>query len=177
MKPEKKKEPKVLSQEEYERKIAELQQELEELKKVKVEDKKTIWEPEVGDDYFYINEIGLSIKDWHIRNDELDFNRFMFGNFYKTNNEAVYQAKVQKYTSLFRKYIKEHSEPLDWADIGTSKWLIKWSFYDNDIIFDCSSKVKSQGVVYASSKEILDDAIKFVGKNNVIKYVLEVEED
>lgn len=177
--PFKKKEiKKVLSQEEYERRIAELQNELEELKKVKVEDNKPkkgeIWKPDFGKIYYYldfINEVCPTANNEIV----IDADVFRCGNFYKTKEEAEYQSNVQKHTNLFRKYVEEHSEPLDWEDTKQDKWFLKWSFYSHIIDYDICNKLKYQGVIYASSKEILDDAIEFVGKENVIKYVLGVD--
>ena len=176
MKPEKKKEPKVLSQEEYERRIAELQQELEELKKVKVEEEKKpekgkIWTPELDEDFFYFDENGALYGEEYcdVVTDNLKLD---IGNFYKTSEEAKHQLEVQKYTNLFRKYVEEHSEPLDWSDTSQRKYCL---VYTDNFIFDWNLSAKHQGAIYASSKEILDDAIEFVGKNNVIKYVLGVD--
>ena len=47
------------------------------------------------------------------------------GNFYKTKQEAEYQANVQRYTNLFRKYVEEHNKPLDWADTNQDKYYLK----------------------------------------------------
>ena len=129
MKPERKKEvKKVLSQEEYERRIAELQQELEELKKVKVEEEKKpekgkIWTPELDEDFFYFDENGALYGEEYcdVVTDNLKLD---IGNFYKTSEEAKHQLEVQKYTNLFRKYVEEHSEPLDWSCIGQNKLSI-----------------------------------------------------
>ena len=171
------KEPKnTISQEEYERRLKELQDEIEELKKIKVEESKEkgIWIPKEGEEYYYLDASGHIEKDRYVGCNFLwtDF-KIIYGNYYKTEEDAFEQYCVQKYTNLFRKYVEEHSKPLDWTDIGTDKWFIKWSFYNGgDIVFDCYSKVKAQGTVYASSKEILEDAIEFIGRDNVIKYVL-----
>ena len=178
--PFKKKEiKKVLSQEEYERRIKELQDELEELKKIKIEDNKPkkgeIWKPDFEKVYYYLdftNEVCPTVNN----ETAIDANIFECGNFYKTKEEAEYQANVQKYTALFRKYVEEHSEPLSWNNVNARKYFLKWSFYDETFIFDYYCGAKAQGTIFASSTEILEDAIEFVGKENVIKYVLGVDE-
>ena len=177
--PFKKKEiKKVLSQEEYERRIAELQKELEELKKVKVEDNKPkkdeIWKPKDRDMYYYLcsdYRVALTIN---YGGSTVDSGFMECANFYKTKEEAEYQANVQKYTNLFRKYVEEHSEPLDWNS-GTYKFYVFYSFWSNQIKIDYNYSSKIQGVIYASSEKVLEDAIEFVGKENVIKYVLGVD--
>ena len=179
--PFKKKEvKKILSQEEYERKIAELQEELEELKKVKVEEEKKpeegeIWKPDFGKNYYYLdftNDICPTANN----ETATDADIFRCGNFYKTKEEAEYQANVQKYTNLFRKYVEEHSEPLDW-NRGTYKYYVYYSFLGNQIKIDYNYSSKIQSVIYANSEKVLKDAIEFVGKENVIKYVLGVDCD
>lgn len=179
MKPDRKKEvKKVLSQEEYERRIAELQKELEELKKVKVEEpkKKGVWIPKVGETYYYLDEHGSIEKTQYMGCNCLwtDF-KIIYGNYYKTSEEAFEQYCVQKYTNLFRKYVEEHSEPLDWKK-HISKYYLTYSHLVNAIVFDYTYNDKCQGVVYASCEEVLEDAIEFVGKDNIIKYVLGVKE-
>lgn len=175
MKPEKKKEPKVLSQEEYERRIKELQDELEELKKVKIEEEKKpergkIWKPELNEIFYYIEECGEVEKDENT-GCNIDDAKFERGNYYKTEEEARHQANIQKYTNLFRKYIEEHSKPLDWSDTSQRKYCL---VYTDNFIFDWNLSAKHQGAIYASSEQILKDAIGFVGSDNVIKYVLGV---
>ena len=173
----------TMSREEYEKTLKSLQDQIEELKKVEVVDDKQkkgeIWQPKHYEPYFFIcgdNTVNHTIN---YKNSAIDDCFMESANFYKTRKEAERQANVQKYTNLFRKYVEEHSKPLDWTDIGTDKWFIKWSFYGTcgSIVFDCYSKVKAQGVIYASSKDILEDAIEFVGKYNVIKYVLGINND
>ena len=178
MKPDKKKITKTLSQEEYERKIKELQDELEELKKVKIEEEKKpergkIWKPEKHEDFFYLDEIGALYDDTYFGYPSDDL-KLSIGNFYKTSEEAKHQLEVQKYTNLFRKYVEEHSEPLDWNNTEEKYFLI-WNFYSKDFAFNAYCRTKIQGTVYSSSKQVLEDAIEFVGKDNVIKYVLGVD--
>lgn len=168
----------TISQEEYERRLKDLQDEIEKLKKIKVEEpkKKSIWKPAQNESY-YIYYAGHTTN---ARNTQttLDDVRFKDFEYYKTEEEALYGGLVHRYTEMFRRYVEEHSKPLDWNDIGKNKWFLKWSFYEGgDIIFDCNSKIKTQGVVYASSMEVLEDAIEFVGRDNVKKYVLGVIDD
>ena len=168
----------TMSREEYEKTLKSLQDQIEELKKVKIEDDKPkkgeIWRPNLQGQFYYIDEGGDICYDDCLC--DCDDDKLNQANYYRTLDEARFMSNVQRYTNLFRKYVEEHSKPLDWTDIGTDKWFIKWSFYDRgSIVFDCYSKIKAQGVVYASSMEILEDAIEFVGRDNVIKYVLGVK--
>lgn len=133
-----------------------------------------IWKPEIGEDYWYITDTG-SVADACYDEDGFDNEVFDCGNFFKTEAEAEYQAKVQKYTNLFRKYVEEHSEPLDWETGDKCKYYSYYDYENSKIYFDCAYSYRQQGTIYASSKEVLDEAISFVGEENVLKYVLGVE--
>ena len=184
MKPDRKKEvKKVLSQEEYERKIAELQQELEELKKVKVEDNKPkkgeIWKPDasINEYYYYINELSDVRRTYNCNNSPNDQTRISNGNFYKTEEEAEYQAKVQKYTNLFKKYVEEHSDTLDWENGSQQKFYIYYNKTYGVISTDIDTTCARQGAIYSSSNKVLIDALSFIGRENAIKYLFNVKED
>ena len=157
--------------------LEKLKQQLEEISKKIAElekSKEEIWKPEIGDDYWYIAGIG-SVADACDDEDDFDNAVFACGNFYKTEAEAEYQAKVQKYTNLFRKYVEEHSEPLDWGCDDKCKYCSHYDYRNCQIYFDCAYCHKQQGTIYASSQEVLQEAISFVGEENVIKYVLGVK--
>ena len=136
--------------------------------------KKEIWMPEIGEDYWYIVGTG-SVDDTCYDKLAFDDEVFDCGNFYKTRAEAEYQAKVQKYTNLFRKYVEEHSEPLDWGCDDQGKYSLYYNYRNSQICFDCAYCYKQQGTIYASSQEVLQEAVSFVGEENAIKYVLGVK--
>ena len=133
-----------------------------------------IWKPEIGEDYWYITDTG-TVADACYDEDGFDNEVFDCGNFFETEAEAEHQAKVQKYINLYRKYIEEHSEPLDWGCDDQGKFYSYYDYGNCQIYFDCACRYKQQGTIYASSKEVLEDAISFVGEENAIKYVLGVE--
>lgn len=182
MKPEKKKEPKILSQSEYERRIAELQRELEELKKVKIEDNKPkkgeIWKPDasINEYYYYINGLYEAHRTFSCYGDP-DQTRISNGNFYKTREEAEYQAKVQKYTNLFKKYVEEHSEKLNWKDDSQQKFYVYYNKKYGVISTGIETTNAVQGTIYSSSNSVLIDALNFIGKENAKKYLFNVKEN
>lgn len=169
----------TMSREEYEKTLKSLQDQIEELKKVEIKEDKPkkgeIWKPETQDEFCYIDEDGSPCYDDCFCG--IDDGKIDCANYYKTIDEARFMSNVQKYTNLFRKYVEEHNEPLDWKNANQDKYYLKWSFYSNLIDYDIGNRIKLQGVIYASSKAILDDAIEFVGKDNVKKYVLGVRND
>lgn len=164
-----------MTKQELEQKIEQLQKQLDELKNVKVEETKTKWKPKIEEEFYYINEIIEVVNDCN-DNFNIDKKHIEIGNCFKTKEEAQFVADKIKYTLMFKHYVEEHSEPIDWENAKQEKWCICYNYVANDIQFDCDFKHKSQGTVYASSEQILKDAIEYVGEDNVIKYVLGVEE-
>ena len=169
----------TMSREEYEKTLKSLQDQIEELKKVEVVDDKPkkgeIWMPKHKSSYYYICSDYQISGTINYRGSAID-SRFMeCSNFYETRDKAEYQANVQKYTNLFRKYVEEHSEPIKWINGSNYKYCIYYDYNYGTIEFTFETTYKQQGTIYASSEQVLKDAIEFVGKDNVIKYVLGVE--
>lgn len=153
--------------EEVEKELAQLRQDLE-------KENKDIWKPENNECYYYV-DIDGEINSYYYYNDTTDNKIMCFGNYYKTEEEAEYQANVQKYTNLFRKYVEEHSDLIDWQNHNTAKWYTFYDFSNKKICYTDCYCCKHQGTIHASSEQILKDAIEFVGEDNVIKYVLGVK--
>lgn len=169
----------TMSREEYEKTLKSLQDQIEELKKVKVVDNKPkkgeIWKPKNGDAFCYIDDKGSPCYDECLC--DCDSEIVEQGNYYKTIDEARFMSNVQKYTNLFRKYVEEHSEPLDWRNEFQDKYYIFYDYYKHRISHCSDFWQKGQGCIYSHSFVVLQDAIKFVGEDNVKKYVLGIDEN
>lgn len=151
-------------------KIADLEKQLAEAKRQK-ELENGIWKPK--NEFYYITEYG----DVFSRCNEhycFDNKIIECGNYYKTREEAEYQANIQKYTNLFRKYVEEHSDKLDWKNSNQEKYCICNECSSKLLFTESYYRKKEQGTIYASSEQVLQNAVDFVGKENVIKYVLGV---
>ncbi len=166
-----------MNKQEIQNKIKEVEEELAKLRRnLEKELEKGIWIPDEYEceEYYYIYDDG-DIMGTCNEGCTDDTDRFAIGNYYKTEEEAEYQLKVQKYTNLFRKYVEEHSDKLDWNNRHCPKYLISYDTDDKRIYYPSAYYSKNQGAIYASSENILKDAIEFVGEDNVIKYVLGVK--
>ena len=150
--------------------IIELERELE---KETAPAKYEFWKPNSGDKYFragYDSYVG----DFLWGNDGLDQLYHQSGLIYKTEEQAEYEANCMQCKHMYHRYIQEHTEPLDWEDEEQEKY---YAFWDSEGIKVYSRWLgKSIGTEYASSEQIIWDAINFVGEENFKKYVLEVEE-
>ena len=164
-----------MDKEQIEQKIASMEKELAELKKELEKKDKGIWKPEEYKTFWYVG------GDYNVRDEIANYDNFAsrcleFGNCYKTKQEAERMSNYLKYTNLLRKYVEEHSEPLDWESNDNKFWMT-YNYYHKKIVIDYSDTYPAQGTIYASSEEVLKDAIEFVGEENVLKHIFQVEKD
>ena len=171
-----------MTQQEYENKIKELEKQIAELKMVKVEEPQSKrWEPDENEKYWISDGVG-NIDSLIWDNDRYDNWHYLTGNCFKTKEEAEEYKKQIEYTARYKNYIEEHSEPLNWGNNNHTKYFVCFrknapseSEPVNRLEIDCSYWCKIQGVIYASSKQIIEDAIKEIGEDNFKKYVLGVK--
>lgn len=164
-----------MTQQEYENKIKELQDELEQLKSAKIEaEQPKRWKPNKDKEYWLIDSAG-DVCDVNWRNDTVDNWCYLTGNCFKTKEEAEEYKKQIEYTARYKNYIEEHSEPLDWNDEGSEKYHAVFDFNMSKIRVVYTVSWKAKCLVYASSEQIIWDAIKEIGEDNFKKYVLGVK--
>ena len=159
---------------ELQQKIVDMEKQLAELKKELEKKDKGIWKPDKDKLYFYVDN-DAEVRETTNTGHQIDIDRIIFGNHYKTREEALKQANYLKYTNLLRKYVEEHSEPIDWNSSEEKYYL--WYHLENDEVYIEGEDVyPQQGTIYASSEEVLREAIEFVGEENIKKYIFGVEE-
>lgn len=164
-----------MTKKELQQKIEELQKQIDELKNTKIEEEQKKWKPALGEKYYYIN-VSREIYYYNFVNDRFDNDCVNSGNCFKTKEEAEFALYKIKYTQMFKQYVEEHSTTLDWRDSEPNKYYIYYDYEDNAIGYDNEYNWRTQGTIYASSEQILEDAVAYVGEDNVKKYILEVEE-
>lgn len=163
-----------MTQQERENKIKELKKQIKELKMAKIEEPQTKrWKPNKNEKYCVVGANG-NFGNVLYDNDVYDDWNYLIGNCFKTKEEAEEYKKQIEYTARYKNYIEEHSEPLNWSDDNQEKWYVFFSFYTNSIAINYNVLEKVQGVIYASSKQIILDAINEIGEDNFKKYVLGV---
>lgn len=150
---------------ELEKRVCELKKELEEM----------LWKPEKDEAYWIVNE-GGDVSKSYFEGDEFDIHRIEWGNCYSQREKAEFEANREKYTRLFRQYVEQHSEPLDWLDDTQEKYSVSYEYKNEKLGFGYSLICKDAFIIYASSEEVLQEAIDFVGEDNFKKYILEIKE-
>ena len=166
-----------MTQQEYENKIKELQDELEKLKAAKIEaEQPKRWKPEYGERCWAVSNDGVVASDTVCEtNDRFWYWFYLTGNCFKTRKEAEEYKMQIEYTARYKNYIEEHSEPLDWKDEDQRKYYPVFDYKCNKIDICCYCTFKCQGIIFATSEQIIWDAIKEIGKDNFKKYVLGVK--
>lgn len=163
-----------MTQQEYENKIKELQDELEKLKAAKIADSSKRWKPNKYETYWLVDNCGGAGEvTW--QNGDYDKWLYLTGNCFKTKEEAEEYKKQIEYTARYKNYIEEHSEPLDWKDLQQDKYFACYDFYNRLQIVINNASVWKGSDIYASSEKIIKAAIKEIGEDNFKKYVLGVK--
>ena len=89
-------------------------------------------------------------------------------NFFKNQKQAERQRNCLKFTNQLRKYVEEND--IDEAIEG-QRYFIYFDETQGEIVVDWLQSCVIQGTIFANSKEVLLDAIKFLGEENVKQYI------
>lgn len=168
-----------MTKKELENKISELEKQLVELKgELEKKDSEMpvgeIWKPKEGESYVWHN---IFTDDYYEESNTCtDFDILIMnsGSAYPTKEKAEFEANREKYTRLFRQYVEQHSEPLDWNNNEQIKYCVYYNYKGQNIKYLECYGYSFLSCICASSKEVLQDAIDFVGEGNVKKYILEI---
>lgn len=160
---------------EYKNEIKELRERLEKLETAKVEEPQSKWwEPNENERYWVSDNVG-NVDNVRWDNDRFDNWHYLTGNCFKTKEEAEEYKKQIEYTARYKNYIEEHSEPIDWKNKKTKQYYARFDYLNTVIQVDYVSNCRFQGTIYASSETIIRDAIKEIGVDNFMEYVLGVK--
>lgn len=135
-----------------------------------------VWEPSLGDLYYYINSNG-DIKFSYYNTRSIDKRRICnIGNYFKTDEEADHMVEKLKVIKELRDFALEHNdEEIDWVDNEQDKWEI--SYKDSNVEPICNNYYRAQAFnIYFASKEIAQEAIKKIGEDRIKKYYFDIED-
>jgi len=96
------------------------------------------------------------------------------GNLFFTKEEAEFERDRRKYYYQVKRYLDEHNDKIDWRDCEQTKFTIGYDTISLEIFFDRCWVGKGTHNLYATSKEIMQQAIILIGEENFKKYILEV---
>lgn len=137
------------------------------------ETKSKVWEPSLGDLYYYINSNGdIKISYYNTRS----IDKRCIGNFFKTDEEADHMVEKLKVIRELQDFALEHNdEEIDWYDKEQDKWEI--SYKDSNVESICNNYYRAQAFnIYFTSLEIAQEAIKTIGEDRIKKYYFDVKD-
>ena len=172
-----------MTQQEFDKQIKELKEEfqnkLNKLKMEKIEEPQSKrWKPKYKQMYYYVTTGGsVEYGFWNDtpEGDFFDEWCYLTDNCFETKEETEEYKKQIEYTTHYKNYIEEHSNPLDWDNTNQEKYYAEIKCDSGRIDIDYSLIWKTQGTIYASGEKIIWDAINEIGEDNFKKYVLGVE--
>lgn len=132
-----------------------------------------VWEPSLGDLYYYINSNG-DIKFSYYNTRSID--KRCIGNFFKTDEEADHMVEKLK---VIRELQDLSNIKLNMSDYVKNNgiYYIAYDFTQNRIVplFDNISR-NIPFNVYFSTKEDCLNAIKTIGEDRIKKYYFDIED-
>lgn len=134
-----------------------------------------VWEPSLGDLYYYINSNG-DIKFSYYNTRSID--KRCIGNFFKTDEETDHMVEKLKVIRELRDFALEHNdEEIDWVDNEQDKWAICYDIEDKEIAYESGKKIKSVPFnVYFATEQDCERAIKTIGEDRIKKYYFDIED-
>ena len=134
-----------------------------------------VWEPKTNDIYYFLDNRGM-VSEGRWEDDYIDKDRYNRLNCYKTKDEAVFASACHWYEAKYKHWLIDNNEPIDWANGKQKKWYAVYKYYPMGacIDFNVARDHKIQGVLYATSKQIILDFIAEIGEDNFKKYILKV---
>ena len=163
-----------LTRVEYEKRLAELQGQLEELKSANIVD--APWEPRLHEGYWFVCSTGL-VDNTPWENWESDRHRRSIGNRFKTKEEAEFFAEWARVVAELRKFEEPKTRP--W-DCDTAHYYIA-SECDESGKFARPTpahwvSTNKGAELYFESEERVKEAIEAVGADRVKKYYLRIDD-
>lgn len=134
-----------------------------------------VWEPSLGDLYYYINSNG-DIKFSYYNTRSID--KRCIGNYFKTDEEADHMAEKLKVIKKLQDFALEHNdEEIDWYDKEQDKWEISYEDSNDGVKPAYNIYYRAQAFnIYFTSLEIAKEAIEKIGKDRIKKYYFDIED-
>lgn len=137
------------------------------------------WSPRKNEDYYSIDEDGYirQLTNYEYIGDSM---RLKIGNFFRTRGEAEFEVERRKIITQLEKLSIESGEQDNPWDDHHVHYYIGASFDLNGKLREVSAFVNKscvcEGTFFATEKSCID-AINEIGKENIVKYILKLQEN
>ena len=134
---------------------------------------KSVWDLNIGDEYWYITLLGY-VEEVSYQSDDEDINIIKAGNAFLTKEEANFEAERRKCEAILLKYGTR--DLISLGDNYTKKYYIQYDYDVNKIMIFKHYSIGIQGVINFKTEELAQKAIDEVGEERLKKYVFNVKE-
>ena len=134
-----------------------------------------VWKPEYDSDYYFIRNNGQICHTNFIKSD-IDKERFILGNCFKTEEEAEFALERQKVITELKRFAIEHNDgEIDWNSKIQNIYCLYYREHRGDIEADYFCSRLWDGVFF-TSKKTAEQAIEAIGEERIKKYYFEVND-
>lgn len=124
------------------------------------------WRAKDGGLYFYVTDGGI-VSYANESNNYADKFMYFSHNYFEFEGEARIYARVLETEMLLKKYADEHN-----GEFADFKYYLFWVGADNELRIDLVPSYSYRTrVIFFSSKEIVQDAIKEIGCERIKEYL------
>lgn len=128
--------------------------------------------PEYGDVVFHLNYVGEIRRNTWL-NTQTDSKMWELGNIFFTEEEAKFAREKKKVEVELQRYAEEHN-----GTASTNRcYLIRYEEDGKRLLCETWAAANVQGAVMFTSRDVLFDAIKAIGKDRILKCIFGVESE
>lgn len=125
------------------------------------------WKPIYDEYYWYIDNVGhLHYSNWY--GFLIDTYRFEIGNVFKTKEEAIHELEHRKVLAELKQFSSNF-------EYGKQNYYMYYSARYNKIIISYE-EYSQRSDIYFNSREIIEEVVEKIGKENIIQYYFGVKE-
>lgn len=151
-------------------KISELEQQIVELKAEAEKEENKRWRADESCLYWFVQSNGNPncLYEYHR---DIDNFRYDTHNYFKSEEEARRYAKVLETERQLKKFADEHNDKIDWSNNNLIKRSLCYNYIEQSIYIDVAWARREPRVIYFSSREIAEQAIKTIGEDKIKDYL------
>ena len=163
-----------MNKDELQKLINDLKNQLQETQeKLKKLDKYERFKPKEGETYFYVDNDTCVCNTAFDNSFISDCNKYKAYNCFETKEEAEREANKilirRKLEDLARRL--NGDKKIDWDNLGQPKYLIQYNAIKKCLTYMINYGYKNEGSVYCLDTNFIDEAIKEIGKQELIDYI------
>lgn len=120
--------------------------------------------------YWFVQNTGIPNCTYEYYRD-IDNFRYDTHNYFKSEEEARRYARVLETERQLKRFADEHNDKIDWNDGNSVKYYLYYNHSAQSIFIAIVSVLQYARVIYFSSEEIAEQAIKTIGEDKIKEYL------